>query len=69
VLARLRSFVRAAFGRRRFEREVDAELQFHLDARVADLVSQGVDRAPARQARFELGDPCAGRKATAESAA
>jgi predicted permease len=54
----LRSFLRAALGRRAFERDLDAELRFHLAARADDLVRRGADRPQAeRQARLELGDP------------
>ena len=56
MLARLRSFLRAALGRRQFERDMDAELRFHLNARVADLVERGLPRPDAeRQARIEFG--------------
>lgn len=58
VWTRLRSFLKAAVARHRFEHEMDTELQFHLDARVDDLVASGLDPAEAiRQARLELGAP------------
>ncbi len=42
--------------RRRFEREMDEELRFHLEERAADLARRGLPRAEAeRQARLELG--------------
>ena len=45
------------FGRKRFEAGMDAELRFHLDAYVEDLVRGGLDRVEAqRQARAEFGD-------------
>jgi predicted permease len=57
-LATLRSFLRALLGRGCMEREMNSELQFHLDARVEDLIVSGLDRAAAQvQARRELGDP------------
>src|SRR5262245_20699264 len=44
--------------RRRVEREIDAELAFHLAERTDDLMCQGLSRAQAElQARHELGDP------------
>ncbi len=56
--ATLRSFVRALLGRARMEREMNSELQFHLDARAEDLMLGGLDRAAAQdQARREFGDP------------
>ena len=54
----LRSFLRASIGRAGIERDMDSELQFHLDARADDLVAAGLDRpAATRRARQELGDP------------
>jgi predicted permease len=57
VRTRLRSFLRALFRRSRVEREMDAEIQFHLDERTQDLVARGM-RPPAarRRAREEFGD-------------
>ncbi|WP_415200572.1 ADOP family duplicated permease, partial [Silvibacterium sp.] len=50
------SWLRAAAGRRRLEREMDEELAFHLECRVADLVERGMSpEAAARQARIEFG--------------
>src|SRR6185295_14819170 len=44
------------FGRKRLERELDKELQFHLDAAVADLMRAGLTREAAiRRARIEIG--------------
>ena len=55
--ANLRSFVRSLMGRRRMEREMDAELEFHLAARVDDLLAGGLDRRTAEdRARREFGD-------------
>jgi predicted permease len=56
--ARLRSFLCALLGRRRFERDMDLEMAAHLEARAADLVGSGVPlEAARRQARREFGDP------------
>jgi predicted permease len=55
-LSRLQSWLRAALGRSRLEREMDTELRFHLDTYVEDLVRTGVPRAQAtRRARLEFG--------------
>ncbi len=55
---RLRSFLRAALFRHRMEREMEQEWQFHLDARIDDLVATGLSRADAAtRARIEFGDP------------
>jgi hypothetical protein len=57
MLSTLRSFVRAAWGRASFEREMDAELRFHLETRTADLIRRGLapDEA-ARRARLDFGN-------------
>ena len=56
MLARLRSFIRALFGRARFEREMSDEMRFHMDAYAADLVAAGVaPREAARRARLAFG--------------
>jgi putative ABC transport system permease protein len=48
---------RALMLRRNARRDVDDELRFHLESRVADLVASGVDPAKARaQAEAEFGD-------------
>jgi hypothetical protein len=48
---------RALMLRRNARRDVDDELGFHLESRVADLVASGVDPAKARaQAEAEFGD-------------
>jgi predicted permease len=55
-LAHMRSSVRAAFGRSRARREVDAEIRFHVESYAEDLMRQGVAPAEARrQARAEIG--------------
>ena len=52
----LANTLRALFGRRRYEAELDEELQFHLDVRAAELERGGVASAEARRrARVELG--------------
>ena len=44
------------FRRPKFERDMDAELRFHIEARIEDLVRNGMDSAEAaRQARVEFG--------------
>ena len=54
--SRLRSWLRANLWRSRTEREMDAELNFHLEARVEDLLHRGLPRAEAlRRARLEFG--------------
>jgi macrolide transport system ATP-binding/permease protein len=53
---RLRSLLRAALQRSRAERELDAELRFHIEAYAEDLVRSGVPLADAlRRARIEFG--------------
>lgn len=54
--ARLRSWLRSVRGRRRVEVEMEEEIRFHLEARAADLVRQGMEPKQAmRQARLEFG--------------
>jgi hypothetical protein len=56
VLARLRSFLPALVFRRRMERDMVQEWQFHLDARTEDLFAGGIPRAEAEaRARREFG--------------
>jgi predicted permease len=53
---RLRSWARAIAQRSRVEREMDAELRFHVDVYAEDLVRSGVPRdQAARRARLEFG--------------
>ena len=60
--ARLRSWARAVFRRSTLEREMDDEVQSHLEHRAADLVRAGHSTAEAyRLARLEFG-PVAARK-------
>jgi|HubBroStandDraft_2_1064218.scaffolds.fasta_scaffold00042_3 predicted permease len=54
--SRLRSWLRAILQRSRVEREMDAELRFHIEAYAEDLVRRGVAREEAlRRARLEFG--------------
>ncbi|PWT86982.1 MAG: hypothetical protein C5B58_00515, partial [Acidobacteria bacterium] len=56
VRARVRSWFRSAFQRSRAESEMDAELRFHVEARVEDLVRSGLPLDKAyRVARLEFG--------------
>jgi len=57
LLASLKSFSRAWLLRSRMEHEMDREMQFHVEARAADLEANGLPRAEAhRRARAEFGD-------------
>jgi predicted permease len=57
-LVKVRSVLAALLFRRRLEREMEQEWQFHLDARVDDLVSRGVSQPDAQtHARLEFGHP------------
>ena len=54
--SRIRSWLRAIGRRSQMEREMDAELRFHVEAYAEDLVRGGVDRTEAmRRARVEFG--------------
>src|SRR5215471_12085838 len=54
--SRIRSWFRGVGRRSRLEREMDAELRFHLDARAADLERGGLSPEEARRrARLEFG--------------
>ncbi len=56
MLARLRLLRDAFFRRETFEREMAAEMQFHISAYADDLVRSGLPRAEAeRRARLEFG--------------
>lgn len=53
---RFRSWVQAVLRRSRTEGEMDAELRYHIDARVQDLVRSGLSPKEAlRRARIEFG--------------
>ncbi|HVH70347.1 MAG TPA: ABC transporter permease, partial [Candidatus Dormibacteraeota bacterium] len=54
--SRVRSWMRAVTRRSRMEREMDAELRFHIEAFAEDFVRSGVPREEAlRRARLEFG--------------
>ena len=54
--SRIPSWARSVTRRTRMEREMDAELRFHIDAFAEDLVRSGVPREEAlRRARIEFG--------------
>ena len=54
--SKVRSWVRALLRRSRMEREMDAELRFHIEVFAEDLVRNGVPREEAlRRARIEFG--------------
>ncbi|MEI9980091.1 MAG: ABC transporter permease [Edaphobacter sp.] len=54
--SRLSSWLRSLINRRDLEENMDAEIQFHIDARAADLASSGLAPEEAkRQARLEFG--------------
>ena len=56
IWGRLRSAWGAIFGRARVDRELDAELRFHVEAHAEDLMRAGLSREEAlRQARLKLG--------------
>ena len=56
VWSQLRSWMRTVTRRARMEREMDAELRFHIEAFAQDLVRRGVPREEAlRRARIEFG--------------
>ncbi len=56
-LARVRSVLAASLGRRRMERDMDAELRFHVSSYTEDLVRSGMPRGEAeRRARIEFGN-------------
>ncbi|HVS16650.1 MAG TPA: ADOP family duplicated permease [Thermoanaerobaculia bacterium] len=48
-LSRLRFRLRSLFGRGRLDREMDAELHFHLDQQVRALVAEGIPEEEARR--------------------
>lgn len=56
IWSQLRSWMHAVTRRSRMEREMDAELRFHIEAFAEDLVRGGVPRQEAlRRARIEFG--------------
>jgi predicted permease len=53
---RLKSWIRSVASGKRLEADMEAELRFHLEARTADLVREGLSpREAMRQARLEFG--------------
>ena len=65
---RLKSWMRSVSGRRRVEAEMEAEIDFHLEARAADLVRGGLSPSGAmRQARLEFGTVAAHKDAMRRS--
>jgi putative ABC transport system permease protein len=56
MLSDARYRLRALFQRKRMDRELDAELEFHIEREIEKLVRGGMSRAEAqRQARLEFG--------------
>lgn len=56
IFSRLRSWGRWVTARDRFENAMDEEINFHLEARAADLVREGLEPKQARRrARLEFG--------------
>ena len=68
LLRSLRLSLGIAVGRKRFERAMSSELQFHLDAYTEDLVQSGLPRDEAeRRARAELGSTASLKDALREA--
>src|SRR5262249_16311255 len=56
VWSRIRSLISSVMRWSRMEREMDAELRFHIEAFIEDLARRGVPREEARRrARIEFG--------------
>jgi len=54
----LRRFFRLATGRRFIREDIDAEIRFHLEERIEELMAQGLSRTAAeREARARFGNP------------
>ena len=54
--AKMRSWLRSVTGRRQLEAHMEEEMQFHLEARAADLMRDGLEAQVAmRRARMEFG--------------
>ena len=60
--SKLRQRVRSVLQRTRFERELDTELQFHVDMLTAQYVGRGLSPEAARQAALHSFGPVAGVK-------
>jgi predicted permease len=62
-----RKFLSLPTSRRLVDREVDEEIRFHIDARVADLIAHGVSPSEAKtRAMREYGDLSASRRELAQ---
>ena len=48
--------LRSIFRRRQVERELDDELQYHLDKKIEEMLSRGLDPAEARNAALRAMD-------------
>lgn len=68
LAARLKSWLRSVIGRGRVETEMEEEIRFHLEARAADLVREGLPAQKAmRQASLEFGAVAAHKDAMRNS--
>src|SRR5580693_5265355 len=57
IFARMGSWLRSVARRGRVETDMEEEIRFHLEARAADLMRQGVNpRQAMRQAKMEFGE-------------
>jgi predicted permease len=66
-VSKIWSFLRALLSSRRVEHDMEHEWQFHIDARVEDLMGHGMSRPDAeRQARREFGDTLRWKEQTRE---
>ena len=56
MITRFKSWLRSTLNRRRLEENMETEVQFHIDARAADLIRSGLAPEEAkRKARLEFG--------------
>jgi predicted permease len=66
--SRLKSWMRSVSRGKRLEADMEAEIRFHLEARAADLVREGLGSSEAmRQARLEFGTVAAHKDAMRSS--
>src|ERR1700722_12634186 len=66
--SRLKSWIRSVSRGRRLEADMEAEIWFHLEARAADLVREGLGSSEAmRKARLEFGTVAAHKDAIRSS--
>src|ERR1700722_10329073 len=66
--SRLKSWIRSVSRGRRLEADMEAEIRFHLEARAADLVREGLGSSEAmRKARLEFGTVAAHKDAMRSS--